>query len=509
MKLSFFCALTLLSSAATATASGLRGKSRNLEYCGAYGICNERSICTNKGCVCKDGFKNPPFCEDCNECLELDPRPCQFDGATCVDMDPNLDDSIGGMYKCVCRTKEGWMDGPEFNDFGPTTCKYVPNSPCLEYPCHPSATCIDEGSAAFSCSCNGNLIGDGVTNCDPPEPPPEEIDPGQCSSDDDCRVSPFRTCNAVMKKCLCIEGYFQPSGAGGTCQPRNFCHKNNHDCDQKFGACIPLLGDAPSGFFTCKCASGYTTKEGYLTGRKCVPHDQCSDGSHDCEEDEDCMDLQLPLTFECIPKEVEPIDPEPEEENETITTPPPALPCTTFNCGSGAFCAAKLNACVCLPGHSGNPNSICLDDHRITPNTFVWSNTNGAFTVDRNYGIELGLRAKVRYDYRNRPKGEGDVIPFDGEHTYTFHMGLPPDDAKANHSRWNLDWTINSDYDAIDSSGKKIKDYKYRFILDADPGPGITPVELLDRISADKRGHWHRIGNNTTPQGGGVSAEGN
>lgn len=76
---------------------------RNLESCGSFGVCNTRYVCTTvSGCMCKDGFTDPPYCRDLDECRELDPPPCHFDGADCIDLDPHLDASPGGKYKCAC-----------------------------------------------------------------------------------------------------------------------------------------------------------------------------------------------------------------------------------------------------------------------------------------------------------------------------------------------------------------------------------------------------------------------
>ena len=68
----------------------------------------------------RDGFKNPPYCEDIIECLEITPPPCNF--PVCVDGDPHLDGSPEGKYHCKCKAKERWADGPNPNEFGRTSC---------------------------------------------------------------------------------------------------------------------------------------------------------------------------------------------------------------------------------------------------------------------------------------------------------------------------------------------------------------------------------------------------
>ena len=61
-------------------------------------------------------------------------------------------------------------------------------------------------------------------------------------------------------------------------------------------------------------------------------------------------------------------------------------------------------------------------DQDITPNAIFGSgNFNGNFTTDRQNGIELGLRAKLRFNEDNLPENT-----FNSNGTYSFAVGKAP-----------------------------------------------------------------------------------
>lgn len=78
-----------------------------------------------------------------------------------------------------------------------------------------------------------------------------------------------------------------------------------------------------------------------------------------------------------------------------------------------------------------------LFDQNVIPDVIFGSgNANGAFTVNRNNDVELGIRAKVRFPVPS------NTFNSDGDGTYTHQAGdfggLAP---------WNFEWSVNSDYD--------------------------------------------------------------
>jgi hypothetical protein len=211
MKLSVLTLLTFTGALVLVQGStGLRGE-RGLEGTCGDTVCNERVICQDGACnSCRTGFKNPPYCEDINECVEqLNPPPCAFYGAVCVDETPILDgSSVSRGYKCACRTKEGWLDGPVSDKYGPTSCAVADG--CSNSPCPLNASCSNrDPPESFVCNCNGDLIFNDQGNCVEKVEEVELVVGGPCAAAKDCEDNPFSTCDAFHKKCVCIAGYFQ------------------------------------------------------------------------------------------------------------------------------------------------------------------------------------------------------------------------------------------------------------------------------------------------------------
>ncbi len=137
---------------------------------------------------------------------------------------------------------------------------------------------------------------------------------------------------------------------------------------------------------------------------------------------------------------------------------------------------------------------------------FGSGNANGAFTTDRQNGIELGLRGKLRFNSSNLPE---NTFNSNGDGTYTFVAGLPPTGfgfapGSTSTAVWNFEFSINSNYDG---NGDFLDQYTYEIGIDFDPGPG-TNYLTFDPITA-RSFFDHAIGTNATPNGGGTSDPGN
>lgn len=137
-------------------------------------------------------------------------------------------------------------------------------------------------------------------------------------------------------------------------------------------------------------------------------------------------------------------------------------------------------------------------DQNVTPDViFGGGNANGGFTTDRAAGVELGLRAKVRYDVSDDlPK---NIFNSNGDGTYNHATGAPA--SNPNRARWNFEWSINTDY--LGTSGRKLDDLTYLLEMDFDPSLGTSFV-FFDPINlpfAD-----HSIGDNSTGNGAGQEA---
>jgi len=139
----------------------------------------------------------------------------------------------------------------------------------------------------------------------------------------------------------------------------------------------------------------------------------------------------------------------------------------------------------------------------ITPDIIFGSgNANGSFTVTNTPlsfpnnptegNIELGLRAKLRYDASGSPQNQ---FNWDGVDTYTFSLanGNPP----ANRAMWNFEWSVNVDdvnatIPNLASVGSLILSY------DTDPGVGTA---FSDYNVFDFDAYY---GTNSTANGGGT-----
>ena len=144
-----------------------------------------------------------------------------------------------------------------------------------------------------------------------------------------------------------------------------------------------------------------------------------------------------------------------------------------------AVCAIAFGASAAFAGDV-NPGVI-----------FGSGNGNGSFTIGTGSGVEIGLRAKRRYNSSGVPDG---VYNWDGGSTYTFDPANG--NAPANRAMWNFEWSINTDVN--DSTGNDLNDFTYQlalFSVDAD-GTDLADAFVFDPINtvyAD-----HSIGDNTT-----------
>jgi hypothetical protein len=159
---------------------------------------------------------------------------------------------------------------------------------------------------------------------------------------------------------------------------------------------------------------------------------------------------------------------------------------------------------------SGSAFAVQEFDQNITPEViFGAGNLNGSWTTERVGSLEIGLRAKLRYDAACTPQ---NIFNSNGDGTYSFPAGVAPDgpggaaDCSSPETPvWSFEWSVNSDDD--DASGNTIDNYTYELGLDFDPSLG-TSYCTFDNISPSGAvPFWdHALGDNTTPNGGGTSA---
>lgn len=140
-----------------------------------------------------------------------------------------------------------------------------------------------------------------------------------------------------------------------------------------------------------------------------------------------------------------------------------------------------------------------LYDQNVTPDAiFGGGNANGSYTVDRSNGVELGLRAKLRYPV------PANIFNSNGDGTYTFKSGWGGVGDPLN-PKWHFEWSVNSDWDG--SSPFFLDDLTYEIGMDYDSGPDAF-YETFDQITPVAPPFWwdHSIGTNATGNGAGAEA---
>ncbi|MFT4541792.1 MAG: hypothetical protein ACI841_002368 [Planctomycetota bacterium] len=194
-----------------------------------------------------------------------------------------------------------------------------------------------------------------------------------------------------------------------------------------------------------------------------------------------------------------------------ITAPGAHITSAQSGVGSGNSGASvylnQLETNFYRPGSTTTFGGRSLEcDQNVTSNAIFGSgNDNGAFTTDRNAGVELGLRAKQRFPAAN-------IFNSNGDGTYTFNPGAGGSGSPT--PLWAFEWSANTDYDS--STGDDLDDLTYELGMDFDAGPG-TNFLIFDPISIGSvipftpptapAPFWdHSIGDNSTAQGAGVEA---
>ena len=149
--------------------------------------------------------------------------------------------------------------------------------------------------------------------------------------------------------------------------------------------------------------------------------------------------------------------------------------------------------------------ALALDyDQNVTPDVIFGSgNANGAFTVQTltgTYGetLEVGLRAKVRFNEYGLPE---NTFNSDGNGGYYFAAGGPGGITPT----WSFEWHFNGDVTGV---GYTIDDFSLELGLDYDPSPTGTNFVVFDPLTptVDMPFWDHAMGDNSTPNGGGVVA---
>jgi hypothetical protein len=163
---------------------------------------------------------------------------------------------------------------------------------------------------------------------------------------------------------------------------------------------------------------------------------------------------------------------------------------------SGSKTARYAAAAACALAFAGPAGAAVIFDQNVT-NAVIYGggNTNGAWTVDAQNGIELGLRAHVRYDVADdQPK---NVFNSNDDGTYSHAAGAPA--SNPNRARWNVDFSINSNFDG---SGQNLDTLSFFLLIDHNPtaATSFVSIDLFNQY------YDHSFGTNATGEGDGTEA---
>lgn len=156
----------------------------------------------------------------------------------------------------------------------------------------------------------------------------------------------------------------------------------------------------------------------------------------------------------------------------------------------------KLLALAAFAVTSLGTQAALVYDANVTSNVIMGTGiNNGGFTVDSASGVEVGLRARERYDLAT--DSPTNVTGSNGNGTYSQNAGEPAGFGASNRARWNFDWSINTGTAPVGT-------YTYRLGIDFDAGAG-TNFQTFDLINGLPF-FDHSFGNNGTAQSAGIEA---
>jgi len=167
---------------------------------------------------------------------------------------------------------------------------------------------------------------------------------------------------------------------------------------------------------------------------------------------------------------------------------------------------SSLSIMAALLGGATQLHAAIVYDANVTPDTIFGSgNSNGGFAVDENatVGVELGLRAKIRFNEQNQPE---NIFNSDGAGNYTFVAGVPAvgfGSGSTSTASWSFEWSINSNYN---NAGGVLDSFDYMLSIDFNEAEGAEQFLAFDPINVS----WadHSTGTNATGNGAGTKAAG-
>jgi hypothetical protein len=129
----------------------------------------------------------------------------------------------------------------------------------------------------------------------------------------------------------------------------------------------------------------------------------------------------------------------------------------------------------------------------VTPGVIFGSgNANGSFTIASGSNMEIGLRAKLRYNSSGLPENTFNQVGT--SNTYSFD---PADgNAPGNRAFWNFEWSINTNLDGTGSSA--LDDFTYQIALFKVGADGTNTADALTFDPINAVYFDHAMGTNAT-----------
>lgn len=156
---------------------------------------------------------------------------------------------------------------------------------------------------------------------------------------------------------------------------------------------------------------------------------------------------------------------------------------------------------------AGSAGAVTFDQNVTNEVIFGSGNANGSFTVTQVAGLEIGLRAKLRFNDLNLPE---NTFNSDGAGGYTFDAGTPPlgfgfAPGSTSTPVWSFEWSINSNFNG---TGTTLDAYDYVLYLDGDASAGTDFATVFDPINVLSFPPVpdHAFGDNSTGNGAGTQA---
>ncbi|PQO36604.1 PEP-CTERM sorting domain-containing protein [Blastopirellula marina] len=133
---------------------------------------------------------------------------------------------------------------------------------------------------------------------------------------------------------------------------------------------------------------------------------------------------------------------------------------------------------------------------QITSDVFFGNgNSNGNFTVSQKAGVEIGLRAKVRYP-SPLDDDQSNLLGYDIDQG-VYYIAEPAVAPRLDRASWNVDWSVNSDY--AETTNNMLSNFTYNLSVVYDPlsTGGTAGIAGYDPLQA---GNDNSYGDNTTDE---------